>query len=468
VRAGGAPPGDPRAVADLVARARRTIVDRSLLKGGERVVVAVSGGPDSLALLHVLHRLCEQLTLDLHVAHLDHRLRSDSGRDAAFVARAAARRGLPATVRSTDVPARRAGLSPEEAAREVRLAFLGEVADGVGADAIATGHTLDDRAETVLMRLLQGTGARGLGGIPPRRGRFIRPFIDARRAQTEAFCRALRLRPRADASNADPAFLRNLLRTETIPMLRATVNDRLPEALVRLADVLADEDVLLEQLAAERIPADVAGGRVRLSLADLEAMPVALQRRAIRAATARAGVEIGFDHTEAIRRMVRAGDTGARIDLPSPLNVTRGYGFLLFGRASSPEAPASVVELAAPGETALPPWGVRARAWIASERPRSWPDGRTVCVVDADRIVFPLRVRAPRAGDRFRPLGMARSKKVGDFFTDEKVEAERRAEVPLVVGGDDTIVWIAGHRIDDRAKVVTGTARFLWLAMEEA
>lgn len=460
---------EPRAVRDLVAAVRRTIETRHLFKGGERTLLAVSGGPDSLAMLHVFARLAPVYDLDLHVAHFDHRLRDGSGTDAAFVARQAAKLGLPCTVRAAEETGPVPGRSPEETARDRRQGFLQEVAEGIGAVRIATGHTMDDQAETILMRLLFGTGPRGLGGITPLRWWYVRPLIDARREQTEAFCRALRLRPRIDPTNDDPAFRRNVIRHETIPFLASTLNASLTESIARLGDILRDEDHYLHGLALSQAPPepDPDGAGSRLPLEAIRQLPVPLQRRAIRYLFSVEGLEAGAVHTEAVRQLVLSEKASGQIDLPGPLSARLEYGFLVVGRASSPAGSATPVELAIPGETGLPPWGLRARAWVSAERPATLPDGRRECVLDADRVTFPLRVRRWRSGDRFRPLGMSRQKKVGDFFTDEKVSRTRRAGVPLVVADDGTICWIVGHRIDDRVKVSARTTRFLWLETQE-
>ena len=458
---------EPKAVRELIATVRHTIDKRGLFKGGERTVLAVSGGPDSLAMLHVFVRVAPIYGLELHVAHLDHRLRPDSDRDAAFVAREARKLGLPVTVRTAESNEPIPGLSPEEAARERRKSFLQEVAEGIGAARIATAHTMDDQAETVLMRLLFGTGPRGLGGIPPLRWWYVRPLIDARRAHVMAFCRALRLRPRMDPTNTDPAFRRNVIRHETIPFLTSTLNASLTEALARLADLLRDEDQYLHGLTTSKAPPeDAPGGGSRLPLEAIRALPVPLQRRAIRYLFATEGVEASATHTEAVRELVLSGHTGQRIDLPGPLSARLEYGFLIVGRAPSSAGPPSSVELIVPGETDLPPWGVRSRSWLSVEDPVSWPDGKRNCVLDADRISFPLRVRRWRSGDRFKPLGMSRAKKVGDYFTDAKVPRPERTQVPLIVDRDDRILWVVGHRIDDAVKVRSSTKKFLWLEVE--
>jgi tRNA(Ile)-lysidine synthase len=448
------------AVDGFVERVRATIERRGLLKGGERVLVAVSGGPDSMALLHALTLLVPPLDLELHVAHFDHRLRAVSGRDAAFVGRAAARLGLPATARAADSSHVPKGRSPEEIARERRYAFLEETAEAIGATAIATGHTLDDQAETVLMRVLAGTGTHGLGGIPPRRGRVIRPLIDLRHSDTVAFCRALGIRPRIDASNTDPAFRRNAIRADLIPFLIDRFNARAPEALARLADLARDEDLLLDELAAEAIrPEEVPGG-VRLPVEALLALPPALQRRVLRRIA-----PMDAAHTERVLRLCRDGATGDRVELPAPLNATLSYGSLLIGRRPSAPAAAGPAGISVPGVTDLPLWSMRVRTWIETEPPRAWPDGRGICVLDAARARPPLAVRSPRRGDRFRPLGMGSEKRLGDFFTDAKVPRDERGAVPLVTSGE-RIAWVVGHRPDERFKVTAGTRRFLWLEIE--
>lgn len=458
---GARPPGS-----EFIARIRRTCTDRGLLSGGEHVVLAVSGGPDSLAMLYAFAELAGGLDLRLHVAHFDHRLRAGSDSDGRFVQRHARALGIPCSLGVADDTAPLPKQSPEESARSRRYGFIHGVAREIGATRIATAHTLDDQAETVLMRLLVGAGRRGLSGIPPRRWYTIRPLIDVRRADVEAFCRARRLRPRIDPSNADPAFLRNVLRNEIIPVLLDRVNARLPESLHRLSDIVRDEDAFLDAEAALR--ASVEGGEgegSRLKLDALRAMPVALQRRAIRLLARNEGPGIDHANTEAVRRLALGSPSGAELHLPGPLSARVEYGFLVVGRMSSPTAPASVT-LVVPGETDLPPWSVAVRSWTTAEHPVRWPDGRTGCVLDADLVRLPLCVRRWRPGDRIRPLGMSREKKLSDVFTDAKVPRAARAATPVLADHDGRIVWLVGHRIDDRVKVTDKTRRFLWLAIE--
>lgn len=435
-----------------------------MLAGGETVLVAVSGGPDSLALLHALLRLRRPLDLSLRVAHFDHHMRPGSERDAAWVRRHAGRLRLPVTLGSAPGD-RPPGFSPEEWARAGRLAFLEETARGLGAR-VATGHTADDQAETVLMRLLAGAGLRGLGGIPPVRGLFVRPLFDVRRVDTEAFCRSLRLRPRRDPTNADPRYLRNAIRRDLLPLLGERFNRRVVEALVRTADVLRDDDALLDEIAAKRrAEIGAPGGEPgeRIPLGPFAELPPALQRRIIRQVA-----PLDAEATERVRMLALGGASGDAVDLPGPLNARLEYGFLVLGRTvPSRAAPPQPAALDVPGVTDLPEWGFRVTAWLESAPPAAWPEGRRACVLDADRLRLPLGVRPARSGDRFRPLGMTRAKKVGDFFTDQKVPRSLRAHAPVVVDASGTVAWIAGHRIDDRAKVTSHTRRFLWLAIDE-
>lgn len=447
----------------FVSSVASTIRRRRMLKGGERVVVAVSGGPDSLALLHALRALAPSSGLELHVAHFDHRMREGSEADAAFVARVARRLSLPITLGSAPPDPRPAGLSPEEAARERRLRFLEDTADATGADRIATGHTLDDQAETVLMRLLTGAGARGLGGIPPVRGRFIRPLIDRRRAEIESYCRMLGLRPRQDPTNEATAFLRNAIRRDVLPFLAGRVNGRLPEALARTADVLRDEDELLDRMAAEAVDLQRDAEGARVDADRLLALPVALRRRVVRLMLGPPGFDLA--QIERILDLAESGRSGDSLDLPQPLKARLEYGSLLIGRATSPASATEAIPMLVPGRTDLPWSGAAVTVWEERVPPAAWPDGRTVCVVDAERAGGPLVARRRRRGDRMTPLGMRGSKTVADLLSEAKVPRAERDTVPVIASADG-IVWVAGHRIDELCKVTARTKRFMWMAFE--
>jgi len=315
-----------------VARARDTIRRHRMLAAGDVVVAAVSGGADSTALLQLLAALREELRLKIHVAHFNHLLREDADVDAAFVADMARALGLTFHQGSGDPRAHvGAGRSLEDAARRLRYAFLTAVARAEGAHAIATGHTLDDQAETVLMRLLRGAGPWGLSGIPPVRThaglRLIRPLLEVPRTEVEASLRAAGLSWREDATNRDHAMLRNRVRGVLLPSL-AGYNPHVRRTLARLAEVMRDETLALDVLAARRVNAVLSGrgATVRIALEPFARLPAALQRRALREAVrrCRGNIEgVGFVHLEGARRIALEGRPGAIAELPGGLRAVR-------------------------------------------------------------------------------------------------------------------------------------------------
>jgi tRNA(Ile)-lysidine synthase len=321
-------PPDP-----LAARVRETIRKYRMLAGGERVVVAVSGGPDSTVLLSVLHGLRDEFRLDLHVAHLNHGLRPDAPLDAAAVARAAEAAGLPYHEATEDVAATaaRERRSVEDAGREARYRFLAGTARRMDAPVIATGHTRDDQAETVLMRLLQGTGPRGITGIPPVRPhdglRVIRPLIETPRREVIEYLARHRLEARDDSSNRDLTVLRNRVRAVLLPILEG-YNPDVRRALARLAEVARDDADALDALSAPEIDAvlRVTGTSVHIAPEAFGRLPVALQRRALREAIRRVrgnGDRIAFVHIEEARLGVLGGRAGAVWEAPGGVRIFR-------------------------------------------------------------------------------------------------------------------------------------------------
>ena len=448
---------------EFVAAVRDTMRRRDM-DAAAVILAAVSGGPDSLALAHALHRL----EYPIEIAHFDHGMRDDSAADAAFVEKQAVRLGVRFHLGRPEPGSHGAGIvrgrgeSPEEAMRRARLAFLEQTAERHAIRRIATGHTLDDQAETVLMRAITGAGRRGLAGIPPVRHPYIRPLIDLRRADTEAFCRALRLRPRHDPTNGDDRYLRNAIRADLLPLIASRFNRRVSETLARAADVLRDEDALLDSIVAEAVQAEAAAGTLRVRTEDLAALHPALQRRAIRRLA-----PLDAEATERVRVLSLQGDSGDQLFLPGRLNARLEYGWLVVGPATSSPARPDAAELVLPGVTDLPGWAARMRSVVAASRPDPLPDGFASCALDANAAGEPLTIRTPRRGDRFRPLGMSGFKTLADVLSDAKVPRDERAVTP-VVAGPKGIVWVVGHRIDDRCKVTRSTRRVLVLEWESA
>jgi tRNA(Ile)-lysidine synthase len=439
-------------------RVRDEIRRGGMLHHGDRVIVAVSGGPDSVALLHLLHRLAPEMALSLHVFHMDHGLRGEaSAGDAAYVAELAAKWGLPVTV--VTLPAgdlkREAG-SLQANARRRRYEAIRALAAEIGASKVATGHNRDDQAETVLMRLLRGAGLKGLAGIPPVRNErsftLIRPLLTVSRQEIELYCAEHKLFPRLDASNAQADYLRNRIRLELLPLLAREYNPAIGANLAQLAAIVREEDDLLEQMASEALARCCLRTSPTLELdgARLLAEPPALGRRVVRlAARAMLGPEADLG-LSAVNRVLEAAarkEGSHRFDLPGGLQLTVEYGRLRFSVGVPPEAEGDLWPVAPHGETVIPELGMVIQAdWLEqAEMVR----GEEEVWLDASRLPGPLAVRFRRPGDRIWPTGMEGSKKLQDILVDAKVPRSVRDRVPLLVAGDE-VIWVIGYRLDRR------------------
>jgi tRNA(Ile)-lysidine synthase len=457
---------------------------QGLVSGVSRVVVGVSGGADSVCLLHILHKYQSALGIELHVAHLNHGLRGgDADADAEFVRALAERLGLEATIEKRDVAGYRArhGLTLEEAAREVRYRFLAETAGG---DTVAVAHTRNDHVETVMLHLLRGAGLSGLVGLKETSTlshkritslKIIRPLICLTRAEVEAYCRASGLEYRDDATNESLTPTRNRIRLQLLPEIRRQYNPRVDEALERLSRLAGDDADFIELRAAEAADLVVRteGELTVIDRAGLAGLHPALRRAVLRAALAGAlgsAKDIEAGHVEDMLD-IATGGAGRMIDLPQGLVFRAGYGQAYLGKVSaSLPGTSPVIEgryrLTVPGETLLPGWRV-----IAELLPRSavgeFPstdDGLTA-VMDAECAGRELTVRGRQDGDRFHPLGLGAEKKLKDFFIDARVPRDFRPGIP-VVEGRGHIVWVAGYRLDERVRVTERTSEVLRLVFQ--
>ncbi|GAB4204090.1 MAG: tRNA lysidine(34) synthetase TilS [Roseiflexaceae bacterium] len=467
----------------LVEHIRMVLRGAGLLAGGP-LVVAVSGGPDSLCLLHALAALCGG-GLRLHVAHLDHGLRgADSTEDAAFVARTAQEWELPATVERADVGgwAHDTGTNLHQAARVLRYRFLARVAGAVGAGAVAVAHTADDQAETVLMHLLRGAGPAGLGGIrlllpweewalgvagasqeiPPAGPPLIRPLLAITRAEVEAYCAAQGLAPRLDATNADPAYTRNRIRSELLPLLKG-YNSRIVETLGRTAAICADEHAFVQQQLAAHWPAlaQEQPGAIRLDLAHWAELHPALQRAALRRVYRRLAPDVTLPWEQAERARALIGRVDRRADLPGGLSLSSDYHHATLSRvvAPPPIGPQLAVEqqmLPLPGSLALDAgWSIHTQIGL---RPDKQPRSRWRADLDAAAFDMPLSVRRRLPGDRI-DLGNG-SKRLQDLFVDARVPRALRDAWPVVVSGD-AVVWVVGLRVGARFRATAGSQQIL-------
>ena len=454
----------------LSDRVRETVRKHALARGDTRVLIALSGGPDSVALTHLLLDL--QSSGDLIVAglaHFNHQLRgADADADEAFCRAMAASLELSVDIGRADVrtAARAARRSIEDTARELRYAFLEGAADRISAEAIAVAHSLDDQSETFLLRLIRGSGSRGLASILPRAGRVIRPLLDIARADLRAFVSERGLACRDDPSNRDLTIPRNRVRHELIPYLEREFNPGINRVLAREAALAREDEDYLEQQAidlASTIVLPTKGGQTEIDAVALRSLHPALASRIARhVLTSRAhGRFVGSEHVDRVLTLCDA-PAGAAADLPGQRAVRRATAIVLGPPASRTRRAGEVaansfrVPLSIPGEVTLDNqgWAVSAR-WVdrVDQRNGHGPARGPEVAIASDPLTLPLAIRSRRQGDRFRPLGLTRRKKLQDFFVDRKIPREMRDSLPLVVDGADRIVWVVGESVAEDFRV---------------
>ena len=470
----------------MLDKARKTIKKFNMLKKGDAVVVCVSGGVDSVVLLHVLTGLAEEYRLSIMAVHLNHSLRGkESDRDEAFVRRLAKKMGVRFVSKKVHVRSlAKGGESLQDAARDARLRFFEETAGRYKAQRIATGHNMDDQAETMIMRLLKGAGLAGLGGIPPKRGKYIRPLIDIGRGEIEEYAAAEGLKFVQDSSNRSTKYLRNRIRLELMPMLES-YNPRFKCDMARLARILArDEDYLRCRAdgSYKRIRVRQGKNIIAMDLKKLKGLHDAVKARVFFMALEELlGSSKGFYsyHVVDFLELLRSDAPNASIDLPHNLTVYKEYDRITVERSQKSEVRSQKrdegilfeQELKTNGKTAvIADRGIRIADFktkiinrnSAFRIPHSAIQG--VAHFDYDKLKFPLMVRNFRPGDRFVPFGMQGHKKLKDLFIEKKIARRKRGLIPIIVSGND-IIWVAGIRQAEHGKVEADTKRMLKIEM---
>jgi len=484
------------AAEDLESRLTQDAERSGLLPRGATVVAGVSGGADSVVMLHLLCSLNRRgWGLKIHVAHLNHQLRGiEADKDARFVHEMADGLALDYTVGTADVRGRASqdGVSIEQAARRCRFEFLERVCLKWGAKVVVLAHHADDNAETILHRIVRGTGLRGLGGIrasrPIRPGsdiRIVRPMLSFRRSEIEQYIRDRGLSFRHDATNDADSYTRNRIRKDILPLLRDSINPQVAESLVRLGEQARDVDEYLTETAARMLETMVLerdDRQIVLLTASLARKPRLIRTQLIREAILLLGVgeaEIGYSHLNAVAALAEETDGSKAMDLPGGLRVLRKYDRLALQLVVEPpsETPAPAeLRVDTEGRTLLPSFGIaltietipadeaiiadHIRTAVSRERV-SWDEW-----IDADQVHLPLVARARRPGDRFLPLGMNEVKKLSDFFIDEKIDADVRERTVLLCDRLGPI-WVVPLRIDDRVRLSEGTRRVMRLSARQ-
>ncbi|MFA5839507.1 MAG: tRNA lysidine(34) synthetase TilS [Candidatus Margulisiibacteriota bacterium] len=445
------------------------IQEYDLIQPNDLVLVAVSGGPDSVALLNLLATYKDELKINLHVAHLNHLLRKGEAEiDAKYVETLAQKLNIPATTQAIDVQtyANEQGLSIESAAREVRYAFLEKTAKEIGATKIAIGHTADDNIETFLMRFLRGSGMKGLCGIPVKRGKIVRPLIKIWRKDIEDYVGGLKLVPRRDHTNYESKYLRNRVRLKLVPQLKM-YNLNIKEIILQTIILLTEDKQYIEdkaEQALEKCIVSYEGGSIALAVDKILKLEGPIQSYVVRLAIERIKGDL-TDLTYSHVRSILEGLTKTEkweLHMPAGIFVVGGLGNLTFTRCRPKSINAVPYKylLPIPGEIKITEVGKTIKATVVNDfdLAKIQREPANIAYADFAYLSKNVVVRNRAEGDKFVPLGMKDSKKLQDLFVDEKVSAEMRDLIPLVENRG-SIVWVAGVRLDDRSKVNKNTKK---------
>lgn len=454
---------------DLVLRTIKHIREQKIIVEGDRVLVACSGGIDSATLLFVLNEARKEVAFGLGVAHINHLLRSEeSERDEAFVRDTAAGYGLPLFIKRADVRgyATSRGLSVQHAGRDIRYQFLEEIADTEGFTRIATAHNLDDQIETFMLRLIKGSGIRGLSAIPPLRDKIIRPFLHIYRSEIASFAGHYSIAFVEDSSNVKTVYERNYIRHKIMPLL-TELNPAFREKIGSLLGDISGINAIFDQRKNSFMK------RLRYSEKDVS-VPVKnftnldeeVRYRVMADIFARLAPSFVplREHVRLIEKIIGSNKPNLRISLPSGLRVNKVYGSLVFTTRPLPETTREIYGLHT-GMNRLPHLNIDVNVRKLKEVPLSFPKNPLVAFLDADKC-GDLAVRTFRPGDRFQPLGMPQPVKVKDFFISRKIPLEDRQQIPLVISGND-ILWVAGHRIDEKYKLGDSTRNVLKITVKK-
>lgn len=479
------PPSQKKYKHSLYQTVVQTINVHRMLQAGDALLVGVSGGPDSVALLHVLHRLSDRFAVKLGIAHLNHCLRqNESDRDEQFVVSLADRLTLPCFYKKVNVTEYRQKhrLSLEEASRRVRYQFFQETAQQHRFGKIALAHHREDNAELIMMYLFRGSGPLGLAGIPPVRENIVRPLINVSRDIIIDFLESENLPYISDQSNQDRRFVRNRIRHDLLPVLQRAYNPQIIRTVTQTASILRHEEDWIEKTLKplyHELISRTAPGTVSMSVRQIKNHHVAVQRRAIRKAisTVKGDLRrIAFHHIDSAIRLICNGPSAGHIDLPGKIRILREYDQIeivkenlnLRKTAAKPDIAGNTGTTSF--EYVITEPGVLFVKEI--ERKIEFSEivlkksldlslcGQHAAYLDMSKLCFPMILRNVRPGDRFKPLGLNGTQKIKKYFINNKIPRPTRKKCPVLLS-EDKIVWVAGHCIDDRFKVISSTQKVL-------
>jgi tRNA(Ile)-lysidine synthase len=457
----------------LLEKFKRTIDRYHLLKEDDRLIVGVSAGVDSMVLLHLLNAYRETFNLSLIIAHVNHGLRpEESEKEAELVQEESAQLGLPVEYEQFNVKEfqKLSGLSPQDAARRIRFHFFNDLLRKHHAQKIVLGHNADDQVETVLLRLMRGSGLQGLKGmLPIRGGKVIRPLLEVWREEIESFAIEKKIPFLLDSSNLKHDYLRNRIRLTLIPLIGREYQSNFKEIILRTSRILREENDYLERGAEDAYQKIVQGekGTLSFKFSEYQSLHQGIQWRVVRKiwegmnAHGMLLEEGERSEVQKIYEKLQKASPSFLLELPHGAWVEKRYDIVSLGKGGVKPFPPFEFEINSTGHTFIKEIGKEVGIEETNRNQfRAYNGSPNTAMIDYECLQFPLKMRNFRPGDRFHPLGAKGSQKVKEFFIDHKIPRFERPKIPLLISGE-MIAWIVGYRIDERVKVTEKTKKVL-------
>ncbi len=455
-----------------------TIKRENLIESGDKVLVAFSGGADSAALLHILKELESELGISVFAAHFNHQIRNvDAHKDALFAYRMSKQWGIPCFLKSVNIPelAKEKNLTMEEAARVGRYEFFFEIKERLNIDKIAIAHNLDDQAETVLMRIMRGTGLNGLTGISYKReDGVVRPLMDVKRYEIEEYCKVNDVEYRTDATNFQSCYTRNKIRLELLPFIEDDFACNIKEILSRMSNGIREDSLFLENISDnfyKKSHRKVEDYAIEFDLETFSGYDVAIQKRLLRSAyTELTKSHDGLEsvHLDEAIKILRNPKKDVMTNFPKGIIVTKkGYNLYVTQKPIVYENIDFEYVIDSEKITCIDEIGYTVEAEIMSkERCKTLLSGTNIKAFDLDKIKGNIVVRNRRTGDKIKPVGFGGTKKIKDIFIDKKIPFSQRGNIPIFAD-DEKIIWVFGHEISEESKIDETTTQVVRLTVKQ-
>ncbi|ADO77857.1 tRNA lysidine(34) synthetase TilS [Halanaerobium praevalens] len=462
----------------MKARFKEFIQKNNLLLNSSRILLAVSGGPDSLAMLDLFDKLKEELKIEIAVAHLDHMFRKESKSEADFIERFAKKRGIQFFSKRVNLPQiiKTNKVSAEAAARQERFTFFKNIIAKENFDLLALAHHKGDQAETVLLNLFRGCGLKGLGGIELQAKfkelELIHPMLIFTKKEILAYCQQQKLSPSFDSSNQENIYSRNIIRNEILPLIEKKINPKVKEVIAKNSKLIASEAEFLEKLAKKKykeLLVKEKSTKIIIDFNSLLALDQVIQRRIYRQIYKRLNNNLDdlyLEHIFEIEKLIADKKTGRGVDIASGIRVEISYSNLIFSKGSQSKQKLENKIKINLGQKIKINKKYSLKAKVVNEKDFAFVSDPKRAAFDYEKIDGPLFIRNRKAGDKLRPLGMKGQKKIKDILIDAKVPKYQRDQVPVIVDGNDNLLWLAPYKLSDKFKVTVKTDKILILELE--